>query len=237
MSAALAMMAAERHRRATGRGQLARLALSDVAMWMVGNLGHIAEVEVGGADRPALGNHVFGAFGRDFATADGERVYVVAISPQQWRGLVEATGLAAEMAALAARAGVDLELESARFEHREAIAELVGRWIAARALAEVAARFDQLKVCWGRYQSFRQLVEEDARCSESNPMFRRLEQPGIGSYLVPGLPIAFGDSAREVRRAPLLGEHTDEILSELLGLDAAAIGGLHDQKIVAGVGA
>jgi len=40
------MLAAERHRRATGHGQLARLSLADVALWMVGNLGHIAEVEV-----------------------------------------------------------------------------------------------------------------------------------------------------------------------------------------------
>ena len=66
-------------------------------------------------------------------------------------------------------------------------------------------------------------------------MFRRLEQPGIGTYLMPGLPTSFSDSPREVRRAPLLGEHTDEILSGLLGLSDAEIGRLHDAKVVAGV--
>jgi len=236
LAAALAMTAAERQRRATGRGQLARLSLADVALWMVGNLGHIGEVEVGGVDRPPLGNDLFGAFGRDFPTADRERIYVVAITRQQWRGLVEATGIAGEMAALAARAGADLDREGDRFEHRDAIAEHVGPWIAARPLGEVAAAFDAHKVCWGRYQTFRQMVAEDPRCSEANPLFQRVEQPGIGSYLMPGLPIAFAAEPRPaVRRAPLLGEHTDEILAEVLGLSSAEIGRLHDAKVVAGI--
>jgi 2-methylfumaryl-CoA isomerase len=234
VSAALAMMGAERQRRATGRGQLARVSLADVALWMVGNLGHIAEVEVAGADRPALGNDLFGAFGRDFPTRDGERIYVVAITRVQWRGLVEATGIAAGVMEIERRTGADLSQEGQRFEQRDAIAALVSPWIAARPLDEVARVFDAHKVCWGRYQSFRQLVEEDPRCSEANPMFRRLEQPGIGSFLMPGLPISFSESPREVRRAPILGEHTDEILSKFLGMSDGEIGKLHDAKIVAG---
>ncbi len=111
---------------------------------------------------------------------------------------------------------------------------MIAPWIAARALPDLASVFDAHKVCWGRYQTFRQLVEEDPRCSEANPMFERLEQPGIGSYLMPGLPIGFSASPTEVRRAPVLGEHTDEILSGLLGLSSPEIGRLHDAKIIAG---
>jgi 2-methylfumaryl-CoA isomerase len=234
VSAALAMMAAERQRRMTGQGQLARVSLADVALWMVGNLGHIAEVEVAQAERPALGNDLFGAFGRDFPTADGERIYVVAITKQQWRGLVEATGIAAAVAEIERREGVDLQQEGQRFGQRDAIAVLIAPWIASRPLTEVATAFDAQKVCWGRYQTFRQLVEEDPRCSEVNPMFKRLEQPGIGSYLMPGLPIGFSASPRQIRRAPILGEHTDEILSVLLALSDQEIGRLHDAKVVAG---
>jgi 2-methylfumaryl-CoA isomerase len=234
VSAALAMMAAERQRRVTGQGQIARVSLADVALWMVGNLGHISEVEVGGVDRPALGNDLFGAFGRDFGTLDGERIYVVAITRVQWRGLVEATGIAEGVAEIERREGVDLGQEGQRFGQRDAIAALIEPWIAARPLAKVAEAFDAQKVCWGRYQTFRQLVEEDPRCSEQNPMFKRLEQPGIGTYLMPGLPISFSQSPREVRRAPILGEHTDEILSGVLGMSSSEIGRLHDTKVVAG---
>ncbi len=40
-----------------------------------------------------------------------------------------------------------------------------------------------------------------------------------------------------VRRAPLLGEHTEEVLAEVLGLDSSEIGRLHDAGTVAGPGA
>jgi 2-methylfumaryl-CoA isomerase len=48
---AIGLLAAERHRRMTGEGQLVRLALKDVALAMLGNFGMIAEVMVNDADR------------------------------------------------------------------------------------------------------------------------------------------------------------------------------------------
>ena len=52
---------------------------------------------------------------------------------------------------------------------------------------------------------------------------------------MPGSPLWFGDLEREpVRRAPLLGEHTEEILGDVLGLDPTEIGRLHDAGVVAG---
>ena len=48
--ACIGILAAERHRTRTGEGQLIRLALSDVAFAMVGNLGRIAEAQLGGQD-------------------------------------------------------------------------------------------------------------------------------------------------------------------------------------------
>jgi 2-methylfumaryl-CoA isomerase len=79
------------------------------------------------------------------------------------------------------------------------------------------------------------MVENDPRCSTENPMFAELEQPGIGKYLVPGSPLQFSALERTTpRRAPLLGENTDEILVELLGMSDGQIGRLHDDGIVAG---
>ena len=49
--AAAGLLAAERHRSLTGEGQLVQLALSDVAFAMVGNLGRIAEAQLGGRDQ------------------------------------------------------------------------------------------------------------------------------------------------------------------------------------------
>jgi 2-methylfumaryl-CoA isomerase len=102
-------------------------------------------------------------------------------------------------------------------------------------LAEVREAFGGTGVCWGPYQTFRQLLDEDPRCSTDNPMFERVEHPGVGSYLMPGSPLDFAGAERvPVRRAPRLGEHTEEILAEVLGLGATEIGRLHDAGLVAG---
>jgi 2-methylfumaryl-CoA isomerase len=95
--------------------------------------------------------------------------------------------------------------------------------------------FDAHRVCWGPYQTFMELVEGDPRCSPENPVFEQVEQPGVGTYLMPGSPLQFGEVKRvPVRRAPLLGEHTEEILADVLGLSEPEIGRLHDEGVVAG---
>jgi 2-methylfumaryl-CoA isomerase len=90
-------------------------------------------------------------------------------------------------------------------------------------------------VSWGPYQTFEQLVSEDPRVSTENPMFQEIEQPGVGRYLAPASPIDPSPIGRvPVRRAPVLGEHTDEVLAELLGLSDREIGDLHGREVVAG---
>ena len=81
-----------------------------------------------------------------------------------------------------------------------------------------------------------QLVDEDPRCSTENPMFDEVEQPGIGSYLMAGSPLHFSRARAPARRPrrPRSGEHTDEILAELLSLSDTEIGRLHDDGVVAG---
>lgn len=234
-TAALGILAAERYRSRTGKGQQLTLALSDVALAAVSAMGHIAEAQVNGEQRPRLGNDLYGAFGRDFVTADGRRVMPVAISDRQWQSLCEATGTVDAMRELAERLGLDFGDEGDRFRARDEIAALIAPWCAARTLAEVREAFDAHGVCWGPYQTFLQLVEEDPRCSTANPLFSEIDQPGVGTILAAGSPLAPVDLGRmPVAPAPVLGQHTDEILAEVLGLSSSEIGALHDRGVVAG---
>ena len=233
--AAAGLLAAERHRRLTGEGQLVKVALSDVAFAMVGNLGKIAEAQVCRRERTKEGNYLYGAFGRDFLTKDGRRVMIVALTLQQWRGLVEATGLHEAFELVESTTGVDLEKEGDRFAAREMLGAILKPWMISRTLAEIQEVFDANGVCWGRYQTFMELVDSDPRCSTENPMFEEIEQPGIGTYLTPGSPLHFSSNGRlPPTRAPLLGEHTDEVLDEVLSLTPDEIGRLHADGIVAG---
>ena len=159
---------------------------------------------------------------------------VVGLTRQQWKGLGEATGLASAFDALGERMGLDLRDEGNRFIARDEIAALLAPWIAARDLDELAALFDERRVSWGPYRSLSETLSVDPDCSTDNPMFERIEQPGAGEFLVPGTPFEFGALPRmHARRAPLLGEHTDEILLDVLGLSSTEVGRLHDQGIVA----
>ncbi|MDA1369303.1 MAG: CoA transferase [Proteobacteria bacterium] len=232
---AIALLAAERHRRLTGQGQFIKLALTDVALATMGHLGFIAEAEINGEARQRVGNHIFGSFGHDFACRDGRRVMIVGVSPNQWQAIVAVTGSEMQVIALERELKLDFKLEGDRFRARERLKAQFQPWFGERDFKAVTAALDEAGVCWGPYQSIEELVHKDPECSEANPLFTRIEQPGIGSYLVPSQALNFSGLDREPPRpAPLLGEHTDEILSELLGMDSAEIGRLHDATIVAG---
>ena len=233
--AAFSIMAAVDHRRRTGAGAELKLALSDVAFTTLSHLGVLAEAELLAQDRPSIGNHIYGAFGRDFGTADGQRVMVAAISAGQWKALVKACGAEQGIAALEAGSGLDFADEAQRYEGRDAIAALLEPWFAARPRADAERLLEQHKVCWGRYSTVRELLAADTRVSTANAVFERIATPGVGEHLSAGAAVRVGAVAREATRpAPLLGSHTDEILHQVLGLDGAAIGRLHDAGVVAG---
>jgi 2-methylfumaryl-CoA isomerase len=233
--ASTALLAADRHRWRTGKGQLARIALSDVAFAMIAALGKTAEVEINNTERPKYGNYLYGAFGRDFATRDGRRIMIVALTGGQWHALRAATGLDEGFTAVEHLLGVDLEREGDRFVAREQIGALLKPWVMMRTLAEVREAFDAHEVCWGPYQTFRELVEQDPRCSPANPMWAYVEQPGIGTYRMPASPVDTNAVPRlPPRPAPLLGAHTEEVLADVLGLSAGEIGRLYDDRVVAG---
>ena len=231
--AAVGLLAAERHRTRTGEGTRIDLSLSDVAFAMVGNLGRIAEAQLGSQDAPRDGNYLYGAFGSDFSTADGRRVMVVALTTRQWTALLKATGLREAADKIGDAVGEDLSTVSGRFAAREFLAALLRPWFEARDYAVVREAFEGTGVSWGPYQTFRQLIAEDARVSPENPMWDEVEHPGVGRYLMPGSPLGFSAVPRgQVRRAPQLGEHTAEVLSDVLGLTDAEVGRLSERGVV-----
>ncbi len=232
---AFAILAAVDRRRRTGQGAELRLALSDVAFSTLSHLGIAAEAELLGEDRPAIGNDIYGAFGRDFATADDKRVMVAAISAGQWHGLVKACEIETEIAELEASLDVDLRREKERFEAREAIAALVETWIGARKLQDVREAFNRNRVCWGMYRTTTDLLANDDRVGPGNPIWEQLETAGVGPHLSARTPVRMtGAEQQQTSPAPLLGQHTDEILHDVLALDGASVGRLHDRGIVAG---
>ncbi|MQA86296.1 MAG: 2-methylfumaryl-CoA isomerase [Streptosporangiales bacterium] len=231
---ALGLLAAERTRRATGQGQQVSIALQDVALALAGNLGFLAEAEVNGERRARDGNYLYGAFGRDFTTGDGRHVMVVPLTTRHWRELLEVTGLTGVMAEVEKALGADFSTDDDRFRFREVIAGLLQRWFDDRELVEVERVLGGTSLPWSRYREFADVVGPGRSELLANPMVEEIDQPGVGRHLAPGSPLAFAGSEATVARAPVLGEHTEQVLRDVLALEPAEIAGLRHDGVIEG---
>ncbi|MFC4908425.1 CoA transferase [Actinomadura gamaensis] len=220
--AAVGLLAAERRRSRTGEGAHIRLPLYDVALATAGNLGLLAEAQLG-VERERIGNYLYGGFGRDFALADGGRVMVVALTGRHFTDLCEITGMAGTVGELGRLLRADFAVDGDRYRHREALAALFAPWFAERTLPEAEEALKTCSVLWAPYRRFTDL---DLAASE---LMDEVEQPGVGRVRVPASPLNTGAGRRRAAPAPRLGEHTAEVLAGL-GLDPA---GLRAKGVVA----
>lgn len=232
--AAFSALAALMRRRSTGQGAELRIALSDVAITALGHLGQVAESMCNG-ERERLGNVLYGAFGRDFVCSDGARLMLVAITAGQWKALLGALDIEAAVAQLEQQIGISFAAdEGSRFVHRARLFPIFENAVGRFTFAELAPRLDELRATWSRYQSLSDAVANDPRMVGSNGRFQHVAHPSGLTYPAAGPAATFaGEPAPPLARAPHLGEHTDLVLSEVLGLDSGFIGRLHDQGLVA----
>ena len=228
--AAIAILAAERQRRAQGVGVELTLALSDVALATAGNLGLLAEAQVSGADRRRIGNHLYGGFARDFTCADGARVMVCALTRRHWRDLVEVTAMQEPVRALEQSLEVDFDVEDARYEFREVLAALFSRWFRASTLPEVTAALRGSSLLWSEYQTFTDLL--DGRLDD-NVIVSSVHQPGIGDVVTPGSPIRLNGAPIPALPAPALGADTARTIASLVPGGATSFDDLVDRGVVA----
>jgi 2-methylfumaryl-CoA isomerase len=232
LHAATAILAADRHRNLTGEGQFVTVSLADVAAASMAHLGFIGDRVVNGSTRLREGNYLYGSFGCDFATTDGNRVMLVALTPRHWTHLVEATGIGPVVAALEATMQVDLTQEDERYQHRLVLSALLEPWFAERTLPEVSDVLESSGVLWGVYRTLDEFVCGEQSLLARSPIFEDVDQHDIGRYPVPGSVLRTPQPGIAPRPAPLLGDDTDDVLVELLELTADDLEALHDAGVL-----
>jgi 2-methylfumaryl-CoA isomerase len=232
--AAFTLVAALLDRRATGDGREIRIPLSDIAAATLANMGMTAEAHLAGHQRPRMGNELYGAFGRDFTTRDGAQIMLVAITPRQWQGALEILEIGPAVAVVEAEAAVSFAAdEGVRFIHRDRLFPLFEAAFARKTLAELTPVFAARGVCWGHYQPLERAMT-DPRLFAGNPVFSNIAHPSGETYSAPGFAATLPQDRRaRPRAAPRLGEHTDSVLAEVLGMSAGEIAALHDAGVVA----
>jgi formyl-CoA transferase len=109
----------------------------------------------------------------------------------------------------------------ARLPKLEQLFAEIEKWTMTRTKLEVMDILNPLNVPCGPILSMKELAEEQSLRATGTVV--EVDHPMRGKYLSVGNPIKLSDSPSEVRRSPLLGEHTEEILRDVLGFSSAQI--------------
>ncbi|MGY0835833.1 CoA transferase, partial [Azospirillum argentinense] len=120
----------------------------------------------------------------------------------------------------------DYATPAARLPRLKDIFATVEEWTMTKTKFEVMEILNKYDIPCGPILSMKELAE-DQSLRETGTIVE-VDHPTRGKYLTVGNPIKLSDSPTEVTRSPLLGEHTDEILREVLGFDERRIGEVRD---------
>ena len=213
------------------QGQRIGIPLENVALATAGNLSFLTEVMVNGTARERIGNSIYGQYGQEFTSSDGVSFMIVALTGRHFRDLTELTGTTKAVAALADTLDADFTDEGERYRHRDALSGLFTEWFSQHSADEITAALSATSVLWDRYRTFAETATDDR--VTANPMFTPLDQPRVGQYLAPGLPLAIDGAYPPAVAAPALGDDTAGVLGEWLGMTPDEIDRLTDSGTVA----
>ncbi len=116
----------------------------------------------------------------------------------------------------------DYATPPARLPRLRQIFDTIEEWTKTMTKFEVMERCNAHDIPVGPILSMKELADEESLRATGTVV--EVDHPGRGKYLTVGNPVKLSDSPADVRRSPLLGEHTDEILHDVLGYSAKEVG-------------
>ncbi|MGG4053964.1 CoA transferase [Delftia tsuruhatensis] len=220
--AALSIVSALYHRERTGRGQYVEATLLDSA---VAFNGHLAQGYLMGGPVPqrAGNTNPIAAPSTVLRCRDGA-VILAAGNNHQFQAMCEALGWPglAQEPRFASNASRVANAPALYAELTQALRPLTR--------AEVVERLSKAKVPGGPINDLADVFADPQVAHRG--LVQKVELPGGASYPVVRSPLRFSETPVRHRPSPRLGEHTDEVLREELGLDDAVLGELREQAVL-----
>ena len=229
---ALGIVTALFQREKTGRGQrvecamqdgvlnLCRVKLRDQQRLKHGALTEYPQYPNGsfGAECPRAGNASGGGQPGWAVKCKGggpnDYIYVI-IQPQGWKHFMVTIGREELID------DPEWSTPAARLPKLDQCFGLIEQWTLTKSKFEVMETLNALDVPCGPILGMNEIAEDPSLRATGTVV--EVDHPERGPYLTVGNPIKLSDSPADVRRAPLLGEHTDEILRDLVGMSPAEI--------------
>jgi formyl-CoA transferase len=223
MFASTAILAALRARDFTGVGQLVDLSLLDSSAAILANVA--SNYLIGGIEPSRMGNAHFNIAPYEVFRARDRWLTLGALNQRQWEMLCQVAG----------RSDI---IDDPRFStnqdrviNRAALAEVLNETFATRDAEEWLLQLQEVGIPCGVINSIQDVFNHPQ--AEERQLKIEIEHPTAGVLGFPGFPYKFSQTPAEAHRPPpLLGEHTDEVLVELLGYSAEEVALLHQQGAV-----
>ena len=232
------ILAALLHREHSGKGQRVEVAMQDSVL-------NLCRVKLRDQQRLAHGplteypTKQFGDFVPRSANASGggqpgatlkcapggqnDYVYVI-IQPPGWAPLMNLIGKPELIE------DPEFATPQARIDKLERCFGLIEEWTQTRGKWEVLAAMNKQDIPCGPIMSTKELIEDESL--RSRGMVVEVAHPERGNFTTLGCPMMLSDSPVEVFSSPLLGEHTEEILAEVMGYDKARVEQLREEGVV-----
>jgi succinate---hydroxymethylglutarate CoA-transferase len=223
MLACNAILAALNARHRSGRGQKLELSLYESALHMLANVASNVLVSGRGGGRFGNGHPSIVPY-TTYAAKDAMMALAIGNDTQFAK-------CAAVLGHPEWACDARFATNRARVEHRHLVDSAIAQALAADTADNWLAKLKSAGVPCGRINSVAEALADPQ--TQARSMIEAVKHPAIGDLKLVGLPYKFSGTPASVRRPPpILGEHTDEILREELGLDADAIAALRRDRVI-----
>jgi crotonobetainyl-CoA:carnitine CoA-transferase CaiB-like acyl-CoA transferase len=221
--ACIGILAALEQRHATGEGQMVDVSLMGSATSLL--MTAIPEYVVKGTQLTRSGNRDrYTAPANTFQAKDGPWIHVIAGGDPLFKRFVRMIGRPELLE------DPRFSTLAARMQNVEAAEAIVAEWVGSLIADEVVMRLSEAELPSAKVATIKDVVENSYLREAANII--DVEHPTAGTVPMSGPVIKVGSEAPPVAPAPLLGQHTEEVLAEWLQLSAAEIADLKLARVV-----
>jgi formyl-CoA transferase len=223
--AACGVLAAYIQREKTGRGQKVEVAMQEAVL----NFVRVPMMGTYVTRKPSkrVGNRSGAGPGDLFKCApggDNDYVFILCTTPEMWDSLCRAMGKP-EMAT-----DDRFKDHHSRAQNIDALTDAIHEWTMQRTKHEVMRILGEAGVPCGAVLDSVELLNDEHM--KQRGMIVTINHPARGEFTMPGCPVKLEDSPVEVKSAPLLGQHTNEVFTELLGMNAQQLDSLRSEGVI-----
>lgn len=222
MNAAFAIVIALRHRDATGEGQYIDVGMFDSGIALQAD--NVQKFLLSGDNVGRHGTENYGgAPARVFKTRDHD-IFLIASTNRQFASLCATLGrpdLSDD------ERFIDI---TSRFKHRDTLYGILEPLIASRTSAEILAGLDKAEVPCGAVNNYSMLFADPHTSARGTAV--HADHPLSSRLSLIASPMKLSKTPAQYRRPPMLGEHTDEVLREILGIEDSELTRLRQEGVL-----